>query len=139
MMGIFSQNYMTASAQAKAVRAYLEMHDGVEPSWDKEDKAYAPVHIAEWHNGREEGYVVVFRNRQHVQLNIAFFEHRNSDSICALEWVQTTMNPPTIDTADFGGKVYKTKWDVSHQVEVGEAMKMADWIMERLCQHWAAA
>ena len=138
-MGIFSRSYMQPSAQAKAVRAYLEMYDGVEPSWNKDQLAYEPVHIAEWHNGRERGFVVMFINPKREQLNVAFFEHRNSDSICAVAWEQSTMNPPTIDSADFGGKVYKSKWDVSYEVGLGEAMKMADWIMQQLCAHWAKA
>ena len=134
-MGLFDQNYMAPHPQAKAVKAYLECFDGVEASWDAEFKRYEPVHIAEWHNGREEGYVIIFRNSKRDQLNIAFFGHRNSDNICAIAWVQSTMNPPTIDTAKFGD-AYKTKWDVSHSVDYGEANKMADWIMEQLETHW---
>lgn len=136
-MGLFSRSYMEPSAQAKAVRAYLELYDGVEPSWSEAQHEYEPVHIAQWHNGRERGFVVMFRNKRQEQLNVAFFEHRNSDNICALAWEQWTLNPPTIESADFGGKVYKDKYDVSYSVSVGEAKKMADWIMDRLCEHWA--
>ena len=135
-MGLFDQNYMSPMPQANAVKAYLEMHGGVEASWDDNYKRYAPVHIAEWHNCRERGYVVIFMNPKREQLNIAFFEHRNSDSICAIRWVQNTINPPTIDTAKFGD-VYKDKYDVSHSVGYGKASDMADWIMEQLGDHWS--
>ena len=135
-MRMFRNNYQKPNAQADAVRAYLEGLDGVEPSWNSEAGGYAPVNIAEWHNGRERGYVVMFRNSSGQQLNIAFFEHRNSDEICALEWVQNTINPPTIDTANFCGKVYKDKYDVSHSVQVGHAYEMSSWIYDRLCAHW---
>jgi hypothetical protein len=134
-MGMFSLNYMAPNHQAKAVLAYLEMYDGVEPSWDQDAKFYQGVNLAEWHNGRERGYVVMFTNPKREQLNIAFFEHRNSDRICALAWVQNTLNPPTIETAKFGD-LYKDKYDVSHSANVGEAMAMADWIYEQLCAHW---
>lgn len=132
---MFNNNYQKPRARARAVRAYLEAYDGVEPSWNDQFKRYQDVCISEWHNGRERGYVIMFRNDENVQLNIAFFEHRNSDEICAIKWVQQTMNPPTIDTAKFGD-VYKDKYDVSHYVSVGEAKEMADWIYEQLCNHW---
>jgi len=134
-MGLFDQNYMKPGPQAKAVYAYLDGYEGVEVSWDKSFSRYAPVHIAEWHNGREEGYVIIFRNKKCDQLNIAFFEHRNSDDICAVEWVQSTMNPPTIETAKFGD-IYKSKYDVSHSVGWGCSKDMAEWIMGRLEAHW---
>lgn len=137
-MGLFYQNYDKPSAQARAVMSYLDMYDGVEASWDSELKRYAPVRLAEWHNGRENGYVIMFHNAAHEQLNIAFFEHRNSDDICAVKWVQSTINPPTIETANFG-EAYKTKYDVSHTVGVGHAMDMADWIMDQLNAHWMSA
>lgn len=136
-MGLFDRSYTQPHAQAKAVRAYLDIYDGVEPSWSRASCSYAPVHIAEWHNCRERGYVVMFQNKALKQLNIAFFEHRNSDEICAVAWVQNTLNPPTIDTAKFGD-VYKDKYDVSHSVEFGRAADMAEWIYQRLCEHWGA-
>lgn len=136
-MSLFDKNYMEPCGQAKAVRAYLDRFDGVEPSWHPTHHTYEPVHIAEWHNCRERGYVVIFNNAKREQINIAFFEHRNSDEICALKWVQSSINPLTIDNASFGD-IYKDKYDVSHRVEVGKASDMADWIMESLCAHWDA-
>lgn len=136
-MGLFDRNYMTPDAQAEAVKAYLGAYDGVDGSYDKEVHEYAPVSIGQWHNCRERGYVVMFRNKQTKQLNIAFFEHRNSDEICAIAWEQSTINPPTIETAKFGN-VYKDKYDVSHSVGYGNAADMAAWIMERLEAHWAS-
>lgn len=90
--------------------------------------------VARWENCREQGYVVSCLNDRHEQLNIAFFEHRNSDDICAVAWSQLTMNAPTIDTAIFGD-VYKTKWDVSHSVGFGQFREMADWIKDQIREH----
>ena len=132
---MFQNNYQKPGPQANAVRAYLEVYDGVEPSWSDEWRRYQDVMIAEWHNGRERGWVVMFRNADNKQLNIAFYEHRNSDEICAIKWVQSTMNPPTIETAKFGD-IYKDKYDVSHSVSVGQPQDMAIWIYEKLCDHW---
>jgi hypothetical protein len=69
------------------------------------------------------------------QLNIAFFEHRNSDSICAVKWEEITMNSPTINTANFGD-VYKDKYDVSHSVGYGKILEMAEWIEQQMTNFW---
>jgi hypothetical protein len=68
-------------------------------------------------------------------LNIAFFEHRNSDNICAVKWQQESTNSLTIATADFGDE-YQTKYDVLHTVGYGKAQEMAGWIIEELEKHW---
>lgn len=138
-MNLF-QNPDGANAQARAVLAYLSAHDGIEGSWSAEGKCYdARPEVARWHNCREQGYVVFMRAKDRSrQINIAFFEHRNSDSICAIEWEQLTVsgNPPTIESMDTGGTVYKTKYDVSHSVAYGQAAEMADWIYARLTAFW---
>ncbi len=125
-----------ANYQARAVLAYLE-HDGIEESWNDEHKQYdAKPEIARWENCREQGYIVSMRSKTgHKQINIAFFEHRNSDSICAIEWEQASINSLTIDTAKFQG-VYKNKYDVSHSENYGECLKMATWIWDRLIHFW---
>lgn len=141
MASLFQNNDDGANCQAQAVLAYIRYaQSGIEPSWNADAKDYdARPQVYRWHNCREQGYVICMRGKgRHGQINIAFFEHRNSDEICALEWGQVTTsgNPPTIDTADFGGKIYKDKYDVSHRVQVGKAMEMADWINERLVAFW---
>ncbi len=92
--------------------------------------------VARWENCREQGYVITFRNSDYKkQLNIAFFEHRNSDAICAIKWEQNTMNSPTIDTAEFTD-VYKDKYDTSFDVSWCEIRKMAEWISNELKAFW---
>lgn len=127
-----------ADAQSNAVRAYLTEYSGVECSWSDEHKRYmAEPSINPWFNGRECGYVVTMRSADYSrQINIAFFEHRNSDNICAIVWEQVTTNPPTIDTADFGGKIYRDKYDVSLSLGHGKAAEMASFIMDRLEEFW---
>ena len=132
------QNPDGADAQSRAVLAYLSGHDGIECSWDNEGKRYlAAPEIARWHNCREEGYVVSMRGYAHQkQINIAFFEHRNSDDICAIKWNQVTINPPTIDTMDTKGTIYKDKYDLSHRETFGHPQEMADWIYNQLSLFW---
>jgi len=140
MANLFGVNEDGANYQARAVRAYLSMYDGIDESYDKEwHRHKAEPKINRWHNGREQGYVISMKNNDYSrQINIAFFEHRNSDNICAIEWEQFTLNPPTIENADFGN-VYKDKYDVSHQVNVGMASEMANWIFQRLTDFWNIA
>lgn len=127
-----------AAIQAKCVLAHLQGMD-VESSWNSERHKYeAETKVARWENGREQGYVVMLHNKKWEQLNIAFFEHRNSDNICAIMWQENTMNSPTIESANFGEKVYKDKWDVSHTVSYYKYQEMADWINNQLTAHWEA-
>lgn len=127
-----------ANYQAQAVLAFLRGTGNIEESWNAEFKYYdAKPEVARWHNCREQGYVVSLRGpRYSNQINIAWFEHRNSDSICAVEWNATYTNPPTINDIPEDAPFYKSKWDVSHSVSVGKASEMADWINERLHSFW---
>lgn len=132
------KNYLEdgANYQAQAVLAFVKREGQINDSWNDELREYeANPQVARWENGREQGYIISLLNKQHKQLNIAFFEHRNSDSIHALKWEQWSMNSLTFDTADFGG-VYKHKYDTSFSVSYGEITEMADWIVEQLNQHW---
>lgn len=133
------ENPEGADAQSNAVLAYLAGHASIEESWNQEFHAYdAEPEIARWHNCREQGYVVSLRSQDRSrQLNIAFFEHRNSDEIVAVKWEQNTINPPTIETAKFGN-IYKDKYDVSHRASYAEAAAMADWIHQQLVEFWKA-
>lgn len=113
-----------ADNQARAVLAYVS--NDIEESWDGH-KYTAEIEVARWENCREQGYVLMLSVHQR-QLNIIFFEHRNSDGIAAVKWEQRTLNAPTIESADFGVFVYTDKYDTSFSVSYGEVTKMAQWI-----------
>lgn len=125
-----------ACSQARAVMCFLQ-NMTIEDSWDDEKGRYdATIEIARWENCREQGYILSMRSKDfEKQLNIAFFEHRNSDSICAVKWEQRSMNSITIDTAEFGD-VYKDKYDVSKSVGWGEIKEMVDWIEVQFRHFW---
>jgi hypothetical protein len=134
---MFNLNHDNAAHSAKAVLAYLGHFEGIGASWVESIGDYLAIPtVSRWENGREQGYVIWMRSRDlSRQVNIAFFEHRNSDDICAVRWEQVTRNSPTIETALFG-EIYKTKWDVSKKVRHDEAFKLADWIYEELENFW---
>lgn len=131
------ENHDGANYQARAVLAILNSRQ-IEKSWNSTKEKYEAQPIVErWENCREQGYVISFRvGHTPPQLNIAFFEHRNSESICAVAWEQSTINTPNINTMDTAGTVYKDKWDLSKTVLGGKYDEMADWIMERLEAFW---
>jgi len=126
-----------ADYQARAVMCFLQRDCDIEESWNARDGKYdSVINIARWENCREQGYIVSMVSADYrSQLNIAFFQHRNSDELCAVKWEQTSMNTITIDNAEFGD-VYKDKYDVSKRVSYGEVEKMADWIMEQFTEFW---
>jgi hypothetical protein len=96
------------------------------------EKVDVEMFVHEWHNGRERGYVIHARRGMQRQLNIAFYEHRNSDDIYALMWEQVSLNPiMTYEAADFGGK-FEDKYSHSHSVRFGMASDMAGWIHGQL-------
>jgi hypothetical protein len=123
-------------SQALAVMSYLNAHDGIESSrCTNTNKYLAELNAAPWYNGRERGIVFYLRSEDYVkQINIAVFEHRNSDAICALLWTGRTFNPPTLSDVPDG--VYKDKWDVTHEVTYGYAANMAEWIYYQLDNFW---
>ena len=132
------ENYLQDGAdyQARATLMFLQRDAEIEESWNAETKRCdAVITVARWENFREQGYVVSLTNSKQEQLNIAFFEHRNSDKICAVKWQQESTNALTIDNAKFGD-VYKDKYDTSHSVGYGKAYEMAEWIVGELTKHW---
>jgi len=110
--------------------------DGIEGSY-KDGQYKAEIELARWSNCREQGYIAYLRNEIGKTLNIAWYEHRNSDQICALAWEQPAFpNPITIETID--KKVFQSKWDISKTVSYNKAYKMAQWIYDQFVQHWAS-
>jgi len=124
-----------ACHQARAVLAVLSSMY-IEGSY-QDGQYQAQPDVARWENCREQGYVISLKSEDYdQQLNIAFFEHRNSDEICAIKWEQRTLNSPTIDTAVFNNQCYKDKYDVSYHVDHHEFSEIANWIQNKLEKFW---
>lgn len=103
---------------------------------DKEyysDRADLWLEVKPWYNGRERGIVLtVGTYGANKYLHIAFYEHRNSDSICCLKW-QTKLpywNHPLEDPNIFEvayGKG-KNKYDTAASFGYGKCGDCSQWI-----------
>lgn len=136
MTNAFATSFDGADPQAVAVQAYLTAFaEGIQASY-KDGYFEAGVQIHRWHNGREQGYVVQmvvpFASKQ---INIAFFEHRNSDQIHAVMFEALTYGDPATLSHVPDGQ-YESKRDTTFHVDFGEAAKMAEWIIEQLEDFW---
>lgn len=128
-----------ACIAAQAVMILAKGMSNIESSWDPEWKEYqAKIRLSRWENCREQGYVFFLKSKDFKrQLNIAFFEHRNSDSICAVKWEEVTDNAsPNLNNLLNQKEVYKDKWDVSHSVKYNEHYQMAEWIVKQFNDFW---
>jgi hypothetical protein len=125
-----------ACLQAQAVLIDFKLNGGEGFDLDYSTEVFKyQVKVDRWSNGREQGYVVWLENDEGSQMNIAFFEHRNSDQICAVKWIQNIeFESPTIDNAKFGD-VYKNKYDVSKSVGWRQYALMSDWILKQFKEH----
>lgn len=136
---VFNYHDDGANRQAQAALAMFQylIGDGIEESWNETYRQYdARIKVARWENCREQGYVLsLMSDNFSKQLNIAFFEHRNVDSLCAVKWEQKTMNSPTIDTAQFG-EAYSDKYDTTFDVGHCEVTEMAKWMRDQFIDFW---
>jgi len=113
----------------------LQAYSNIESSWNNEWKRYeAEIKVARWENCREQGYIVSLKHKRD-QLNIVFYEHRNSDAICAVKWEQYSFDNLTIHNAMFGD-ICKDRYDISHSVNYGKAYLMAEWVYRQFELFW---
>lgn len=127
-MGCSVKEYLQDGADYQS-RAVLMLIQGLLGGYEF---GYKKPTVARWSNCREQGYVISTNTFKGKDMHIAFFQHRNSDSIHAVRWEEPYIeNPPTIDTANFG-EVYKDKFDTSFQVKPHEIAKMSEWIVEQI-------
>lgn len=133
---LFNNNHDGANHQAQAVLAMVRylMGDGIESSWDNDIKRYlADPRVHRYDNCREQGYVVYMRGPRHAdQINIAFYEHRNSDCIYVQVVEALTPNAPTLDVIT---SAMETKWSGT-SFNVGDIMPAAAFISRTLQEFW---
>jgi len=128
--------------QAMAVLSYLE---GMEPDFADYENGYkVNFKTVPWYNGRESGFCVSMQEQLYKGnwIHIAVFEHRNSDSICALVWETKTSywNHPLEDENIFDA-AYKgtSKYDVAFSVSPGEIGAMADFVYAQLSKFYKSS
>ena len=130
-----------ANRQIQAVLAMFQLYlgDGIEASWNAEWKRYeGDINVARWENCREQGYILSLsaQDWNKGQLHIAFFEHRNSDEICAIKFNQMSINTPTIDTIP--KDAFPDKWTHAHTSKYGDVCDMARWMYRQFEEFWDA-
>ena len=79
-----------ANWQAQCVLAYLKAH--LEEEKD--------IHVVRYNNRREQGYIF-FVQEENRQMNVAVYEHRNSDIICIVAFETLAKEPQNSDVWDF--------------------------------------
>ena len=99
-------------------------------------KTFRNIYLSRWENCRDQGYVITaqdpYNQHNRINLHIAWFEHRNSDKIHAIKWLQESMvNSVTIDNAEFED-IYEDKFDTSFAVNYNEQYQMAEWIAKEV-------
>ena len=133
-MGMIEPNF-GINWQALSVLANLQSRDGLECSW-KDGRYRAMVMSAPWYNGRERGVVFYLQHLASArQVNIAVFEHRVGDHICATEWEgELTLNPPTLEDVPTGRRnsLFDERWPNGYVADA------ANWIYDRLERFWSS-
>ena len=120
------------SPQALAVAAYLCNVDGIENSWNDEQKKYdAEMHIVPFYNCRERGFIVYDMNFGRDQRLAAIFcEHRNSDSIVCSVFHVTRGYPVEFEQFLEQLPADSNKWTMwQKSFDYGRADLAAQWII----------
>jgi len=127
--------------QAAAVQAFIA---GIEPDFaDFDGREYiVRFQISPWNNGREHGFAISMqRDFGQRCVHFAVFEHRNTDSICVLEWETDSdyyngvvTDEATLDRAYHGGG----KHDVAATFAYGRVGEAAHWVYEHMAMFYNA-
>lgn len=136
---LIGNNHDGANYQAQAVLAMVRyrLGGGIESSWDDQQKRYvAEPMVHRFDNCREQGYVIYMRSADYGrQINIAFYEHRNSDSIYVQVNQIKTLNAPTLEVVTDG---MADKYQHSFRSDVGQVDAAAEFIETTLVDFWNA-
>ena len=116
------KNYLDDGAnwQAQAVLAYLK---------SCEDHN---IHVTRYDNCREQGYIFYKRvlnlaENKMCQMNIAVYEHRNSDALCIVAFEKLTHESPL--NSDVWENM-EDKWDTTADFDCGKIVDCGDTILE---------
>lgn len=107
-----------ANWQAQCVLAYLRSR--VIGSADN------PLEVTRYDNCREQGYIFYMRVKD-KQLNVAVYEHRNSDNICVVMCEKVTLNAPLSEDI---WSAMKDKYDTFANFDCGEILDCGNTILE---------
>lgn len=133
------QNPDGANFQARAVLEMVRciIGGGIEASWNDDRKCYdAEPNFTRFDNCREQGYVIYLSSKDYSkQINIAFYEHRNSDRIYIQVNDKHTFNAPVLDDIT---ESMSDKWDCAFSAGWGKVSEAAKFIVDKLDEFWDA-
>lgn len=131
------QNNDGADFQSQAVLAYVRylISDGLVDSWNPITSEYqADIRVTRYDNCREQGYIIYLRNLGRTeQINICFYEHRNSDQIYVQVNDVVTFNAPL--SSDIYGSM-TDKYQSAFDAPCGKAFEVAEFIKHALENFW---
>ena len=110
-----------ANWQAQCVLAYLRSHLSLVKN---------EIQVTRYDNCREQGYIFFMRLYTESgikQMNIAVYEHRNSDDLCIVSCDKTTFNAPL--TQDIWENM-KDKWDTTANFDCGNILDCGSTIID---------
>lgn len=114
------KNYLDDGAnwQAQCVLAYLKRRVGCDLKHE--------VGVTRYDNLREQGYIFFMRVGS-KQMNVAVYEHRNTDTLCIVSNEKVTFYDPLSE--DIWGNM-KDKWDTTADFGCGEIVNCGMTIIE---------
>lgn len=117
------KNYLHDGAnwQAQCVLAYLRGHLC---NFKHE------LEVTRYDNLREQGYIFymrIFGKGKYHQMNVAVYEHRNSDALCIVSNEKHTSHAPLAQDI---WETMKDKWDTTADFGCGEISDCGDTIIE---------
>ena len=103
--------YLTDGRAGMNVQAFVLMQAMAHETMDLPPSFF--ISTRPYSNCREMGFVIQLHRPKADPLNLAFFEHRNSDNLCALRWEGHTPINGGVTPNDIPEGVYPDKWAVA--------------------------
>lgn len=132
------KSYMNDGAcwQAQAVLACLryEVKTNLYKFGDGQDAHEPIVQIGRYENGREQGYVVRLMIDEIIPMaSYCFYEHRNSDQICVIQFQSAGYDTPSLDTIWLGRE---NKYDYDKEFGYAHIEDCAEYIINDMKRRW---
>lgn len=132
------KSYMNDGAcwQAQAVLACLRyaVKSNLYKIGEGQDAHEPIVQIGRYENGREQGYVVRLMIDEIIPMvSFCFYEHRNSDQLCVIQFQSTGFDTPGLNTIWLGRE---SKNDYDKGFGYGHIDECAEFIINEMKRRW---
>lgn len=102
---------------------------------ERELPGMAWISTGPYSNCRECGFVIATRNQAGKHMFMAFFEHRNSDSLCCVRWIGTPNITGGYTPDDIPESAYPSKWDVTKSWPYMGIQEAIEWATDQITDH----